>query len=311
MTTIFMSECMGHWRNPGGTERENAALKRRDAVEAPIAAARMKKRWVALKRQLGLDQAEGVGYVLWAATCALRHRDSVGEYPPTKDDWPLVDGCSGSADPSYNASGWHIAYTRVRDPRASAGVGFRIRAVPDTSLRMPGPLLETDQRGIVVRQDSLNAPGYAVGSPLRPIYALLFDCIRDNSAVRGTGPKGVVTLEDLIFTRQRGCGNMQIFRFESGPPAFDPNVALLNVPTTGFRRFNVATQYQLLYVPHGKKPDAGYDLQLTPLQYGASGIRSYMLTGGTAHVTWEQRRATIADPLADACERDLSQPCSR
>jgi hypothetical protein len=196
-------------------------------------------------------------------------------------------------------------------PGASAGVGFRIRAVPDTSLRMPGPLLETDQRGIVVRQDSLNAPGYAVGSPLRPIYALLFDCIRDNSAVRGTGPKGVVTLEDLIFTRQRGCGNMQIFRFESGPPAFDPNVALLNVPTTGFRRFNVATQYQLLYVPHGKKPDAGYDLQLTPLQYGASGIRSYMLTGGTAHVTWEQRRATIADPLADACERDLSQPCSR
>jgi hypothetical protein len=95
----------------------------------------------------------------------------------------------------------------------------------------------------------------------------------------------------------------------------DPNIARLYLPTTrelvSFPLEDQSTAWDLTYVPHGKTPADGYDLHVRPITYGFTGIRSYLLSGGEAHVTWENRRATLTDPLAEPCEMDPWQACGR
>jgi hypothetical protein len=167
----------------------------------------------------------------------------------------------------------------------------------------------------MVRRDSANALAFAVGSPLHVITKVVFPCIQKGSDVPPASPTGVMTLKDLVFTRQIGCDRIQLTRVETGNGVVspDPNVARLFIPSTGpyvgIGPDNVATIWDLLYVPYGKKPEDGYDLHARPMRYGELGIRSYLLTGGRIHVTWEDRQATTKDPIAEVCERDINAPC--
>jgi hypothetical protein len=69
------------------------------------------------------------------------------------------------------------------------------------------------------------------------------------------------------------------------------------------------TSYTLFYVPRGR-PGRAFDVLARPENYGANGVRSYLLTdGGQLHVTTEERAATPADPAPEPCEVDLKTPC--
>jgi hypothetical protein len=181
---------------------------------------------------------------------------------------------------------------------------------------MKGPLLEVDNRGMILQRDSANAPAYAVGSPLQPVTAVVMDCIRKNApGAKPRSPDGVLSLRDLVFTGARGCSriDLQQVKTDNGYVLDDPNIARLYLPTTrefsGVRVEDMSTAWDLTYVPYGKTPADGYDFYLRPMLYGFTGVRSYLLTNGAAHVTWEERRATGSDPLADACERDPNTAC--
>jgi hypothetical protein len=59
----------------------------------------------------------------------------------------------------------------------------------------------------------------------------------------------------------------------------------------------------------GGTAEDGFDLQVRPMMYGFTGVRSYLVTHGHVHATWEDRPATINDPLAEPCEIDPNQSC--
>jgi hypothetical protein len=174
-----------------------------------------------------------------------------------------------------------------------------------------------DNRGLIVRRDSANGPTYAVGSPLQPISAVLMDCIRKNSVspeVEANAGTRAMTLRDLVFY-PRHCGRIQLeqVKTDGGYVVDDPNVARLFLPTTrafvGIPLDDISTSWDLTYVAHGKTPADGYELQVRPMMYGFTGIRSYLMTEREIHVTWEDRRATVTDPLAEACELKPRIPC--
>jgi hypothetical protein len=246
-------------------------------------------------------------------SCVVTQRKKRGEYPGVKDSLPDAgQDCYELTRQQADPSGWRILYSPMPPRQGDSTGGFHLRAGPDAVLRLRGPLLEVDQRGIILRRDSANAPAFAVGSPLPPIQAVLIGCINEGSDVKPASSTAVLTLRDLLFARRSGCFRIQVMPVENSS---DSNLARLVVPTTGpyagGNSWDTYTRWDLSYVPHGKKPSDGYDLHARPTDYGYSGIRSYLLTGGRISVTPEERRATRSDPLAEVCESDINAPCTR
>jgi hypothetical protein len=313
--TLFMSGCVTPWGDPGGTALRNAAYERQRPGNEAAAADRARARWISEVREHGLDLAVGVHRLGLATGCVLYHRKEKGEYPGVKDSLPdMGDVCWELQRVKDDETGWRVRYTRIPGRPGDPPVGFRIRAGPDAALRMRGPLLEVDYRGLILRRDSANAPAFIVGSPLQPITLVLMDCIRKASEIKPKSRSGVLTLYDLVFYPGH-CGRIQLEQVKSdnGTVLPDPNIARLFLPTT--RAFvaipleDISTSWDLTYVPHGKRPADGYDLHVRPMMYGYTGVRSYFMTGDTIHVTWEDRRATPSDPLAEECEIDPAKAC--
>jgi len=167
---------------------------------------------------------------------------------------------------------------------------------------------------MILRRDSADAPAFIVGSPLQPITAVLMDCIRKAPDTKPESPSGVLTLRELVFYPGH-CGRIQLeqVKGDGGTVLPDPNIAHLFLPTTrafvGIPLEDISTSWDLTYVPHGKTAADGYDLHVRPMMYGYTGVRSYLLTAGQIHVTWEERRATPSDPLAEECEIDPTKAC--
>jgi hypothetical protein len=312
--TLFMGWCTGHWYDPGGDAVREAEYARRRPIEEAAAVQRAKAKWIGEVREHGLDLAKGVHRLRLAAGCVLLHRQKQGEYPPVRDSLPEAEVCYEVHRVKDDETGWRIVYTRIAGKPGDPAEGFRLRAVPDAALKLRGPLVETDNRGLILRRDSSNAPGFAVGSPLQPITAVLMDCIRKNANTKPESRNGVLTLRELVFYPGH-CGRIQLeqVKTDGGSVVPDSNLARLYLPTTrayvNIPLDDISTSWDLTYVPHGKTPADGYDLHVRPMTYGFTGIRSYFLTEGTVHVTWEDRRATTSDPLAELCERDINAPC--
>jgi hypothetical protein len=305
---LFLSGCTTQWADPGGTALADARVNRRVEAASVEAEARARAKWIGEVREHGLDLAVGLRRLQMAAGCVLGHRKREGEYPPVEDSLPkLGEYCSELYLRKHDESGWRILYSRIPGKPGDPPVEFRVRAGPDAALRMKGPLLEVDYRGILLKRDSAGGPAFTLGSPLQPVTAVIMDCIRKNAGVKSQSKNGVVTLRDLVFYPEH-CGriDLQQPKTDSGYILDDPNNAWLFLPTTrafvGFPLEDQSTAWNLTYVPHGKTPADGYQLHVRPMHYGFSGIRSYLMTGAEIHATWEDRRATLTDPLAEQCE---------
>jgi hypothetical protein len=313
---LFMSACVSQWAEPGGTALKDARMARRAEVYAVEAEAQAKRRWIIEMREHGLDIAVGVRRLRLAAGCVLDYRKKQGKYPAVKPDSlpDFEEGyCSELPLRKADESGWRVLYSPFPD-------GFRVKLGPDAALRMKGPVLEVDSRqGILLRRDSANGPAFAVASPPKLIRDVTMDCIRRTSElpeVKAEAGKRALTLRDLLFLHHpQGCGwlDMEQLKTESGYILDQPNEALLFLSSTdkfvGLEVDEIATSWHLTYLPHGKTPADGYDLQVRPMNYGFTGIRSYLMTAEGVHVTWEDRGATPSDPLAEPCELDPRTAC--
>jgi hypothetical protein len=315
LETLFMGPCTTQWYDPGGDPVRKAEYARRRPIQEAAAMQRAKSKWIREVREHGLDLAVGVHRLRLAAGCVLQQRQKQGEYPEAKDSLPEGESCYEVHRLKDDETGWRIRYTRLPGQEGDRSEQFRIRAVPDSALRMPGPVVETDYRGLIVRRDSSNGAAFAVGSPLQPITGVLMDCIRKNANTKPESRNGVLTLSELVFYPGH-CSRIQLEQVKTDGGYVLPdsnNSARLFLPTTrayvGIPLEDISTSWNLTYVPHGKTPADGYDLHARPMRYGWTGIRSYLLTGEEIHVTWEDRRATTSDPLAEVCERDINAAC--
>jgi hypothetical protein len=314
--SLFLGWCTAQWIHPGGTALANAAYERQRPIQEALAARRAKERWMTEVRSHGLDLALGVSRLRLATGCVLAYRQKHGEYPAAKDSLPDIgETCWELRRVKDDESGWRILYSRGPGSARAPRVEFRVHAGPDTALKMSGPLLDVDSRGMIFRRENARSPAFVVGSPLQPVVAVLMDCIRKGSSAKPASRNGVLNLRDLVFSSQF-CGRIQLEQVKSdaGVPSSDPNVARLYLPTTrafvGIPLEDISTSWDITYVPHGKTPADGYDLHVRPMMYGFTGVRSYLLTGGKIYATWEDRRATVDDPLAEQCELDTNIPCS-
>jgi hypothetical protein len=311
---LFMSGCTTHWADPGGTALHEARVATQVEAAGVEAEARAKRKWQSEVRKNGLDLAIGVHRLELATGCALDHRQKHGEYPAPKDSLPDIrDGCGDLPLRKNDETGWRILYTRIPSRPGDPPNQFRVQAGPDRDLRLKGPLLDLDYRGIIMRRDSASGPAFALGSPLQPIQGVVMDCIR--KAAHPKAPHATLTLQDLIFHSSLGCSRvyLQQVKDDGGTVSPDPNLARLYLPTTraftDIRVEDMSTAWNLTYVPLGRTPEDGFDLQVRPMMYGFTGVRSYLMTHGQVHATWEDRPATINDPLAEPCEIDPNQPC--
>jgi hypothetical protein len=265
-------------------------------------------------REHGLDLAIGVHRLRLTAGCVLVHRQKHGDYPLVEDSLPAGDMCYEVHRVKDDETGWRVRYSRIPGKSGDPSGEFRVRAIPDPALKLPGPLVETDYRGLILRRDSSNAPSFAVGSPLQPITGVVMECIRKNANIKSESRNGVLSLRELVFYPGH-CSRLDLeqVKTDGGSVVPDSNIARLYLPTTrayvGIPLDDISTSWNITYVPHGKTPLDGYDLHVRPMMYGWTGIRSYLLTGGSIHVTWEDRRATPSDPLPEACESDINSAC--
>jgi hypothetical protein len=312
--TLFMGPCTKHWYDPGGEPVREAEYARRRPFEEAAAIQRAKAKWIREVREHGLDLAVGVHRLRLAAGCVLQYRQKEGKYPPVVDSLPEADVCYEVHRIKDDETGWRVRYDRIPGKPGAPSDEFRVRAVPDVALKMRGPLVETDHRGLILRRDSSDAPAFAVGSPLQPITAVVMDCIRKNANIKSESPNGVLSLRELVFYPGH-CSRLDLVQVKTdgGSVVPDSNIARLYLPTTrayvGFPLEDLSTSWNINYVPHGKTPADGYDLHVRPMTYGYTGIRSYLLTGNAIHVTWEDRPATPSDPPTELCERDINEPC--
>lgn len=312
---LFMSGCTAHWADPGGTALRDARVATQVEAASVEAEAQAKRKWQSEVRKNGLDLAIGVHRLELATGCVLNHRQKHGEYPVAKDSLPdLGEVCTDLNLRKNDETGWRILYTRISGRPGDPSDEFRVQAGPDRDLRIKGPLLEVDYRGIMVKRDSADGPAFAVGSPLQPIKGVVMDCIRRGAQSKAQ-PHAPLTLQDLIFHSSRGCSRVYLdqVKDDGGTVSPDPNLARLYLPTTraftDIRVDDMSTAWNLTYLPLGKTPEDGFDLQVRPMTYGFTGVRSYLMTHGEVHATWEDRPATMNDPLADPCEMDPNQPC--
>jgi hypothetical protein len=314
--TLFMGACVTPWFDPGGTARAEAAYQRQRPIEEALAVKRQQARWISEKRRYGLDLAEGFRQLELATSCVLTEREKHGEFPRPKDSLPDAgQNCYELHRLQGDERGWRVLYTRIPGRSGDPAVEFRVRVGPDAALRLPGPFLETDYRGLIVRRDSTRGPAFAAGSPVQPIVGVVLGCINKAKNIKGESPTGVLTLYELVFASGHHCDRIQLeqVKNDNGTLSSDPNVARLYIPATGpyagVTWRTLATSWDLFYVPHGKTPADGYDLHVRPVRYGESGIRSYLMTAGQTHVTWENRAATVEDPLVEECEIDPWKSC--
>jgi len=312
---LFMSGCTTHWADPGGTALHEARLATQIEAASVEAEAQAKRKWQSEVRKNGLDLAVGVHRLELATGCVLSHQRKHGEYPAAKDSLPdLGEVCTELTLRKNDETGWRILYTRVPGRPGDPSSEFRVQAGPDRELRMKGPLLEVDYRGIMIKRDGAGEPAFALGSPLQPINGVVMDCIR-KGAHSNVQPHATLTLQDLIFHSSLGCSRVSVqqVKDDGGTVSPDPNLARLYLPTTraftDIRVDDMSTAWNLTYVPLGRTPEDGFDLQVRPMMYGFTGVRSYLMTHGQVHATWEDRPATINDPLAEPCEIDPNQPC--
>jgi hypothetical protein len=318
---LFMSGCVSQWADPGGTALAKARDERRAVAYGVEAQERAKLKWVGEVQEHGLDLAVGVHRLWMAAGCVLDYQKKQGEYPAVrKDSLPDFEEGYCAELPLRRAgeSGWRILYSPTAASPGEKANGFGVRLGPDAALRMKGPVLEVNSRGILLKRDSANGLAFAVGSPLQPIRDVVMDCIRRSSEspeVKAYVGKRAMTLRDLVFYHPMGCGRLQLeqLKTESGYILEKPNDAVLFLSTSGafvgIQLDDISTSWSLTYVPHGKTPADGYELQVRPMNYGFTGIRSYLITAGEVHVTWEDRPATSSDGRAEACEMDPHTGC--
>jgi hypothetical protein len=306
LVTVFMGSCTTQWFTPGGTARQNAVLASRLDASHADALVRARKKWVEQMRTRGLDEAIGVRRAFTVIDCAARHLAKHGDYPRPRWNAPDTDQCVSTFSwMETDDAGWRITYRPVADSSARV-TGFRVRITPDSALHVDGPVIESDESGLVTIRAHRGEPAHVRGSPLPAIVETLVPCIRTNVLPYSIGMKDPVTLTDLVFQSREACNGPVVAETIKSDPdsslSYNPNAARLVILAPGFERYNTAAVYNLLYVPRGKRPLDGYDLYAWPMRYGDSGLRSYLLSGDEIHVTTENRRATASDPLAPACE---------
>jgi hypothetical protein len=317
---LFMGQCTAPWIDPAGTAHADAATARRVEAASAESEARARAKWIGQLRDNGLNLSAGDNQLMIAASCLYSVRKKQGWYPAPEDSlWHgIEDNCWELRRRQTGESGWRVLYSRSP---GDSSAGFQLRGGPDAALRLKGPLLEIDQRGLMVRRDSAKAPAFAVGSPAFVVARVVALCITRGGSLEPRSPSGVRTLHDLIFRLESGCSRVQIDRVKEDSYVRDdlPNQANLWIPTTGpfvgIAIDDIATIWTLLYVPYGKTPADGYELQVRPLRFGDTGFRNYLLRVGKdekeakVYVTWEDRPATTSDSLVPACEMDPNLAC--
>jgi hypothetical protein len=308
--TLFMGACTAHWMNPAGTAYAEAASQRRAAAASAESEYQTRAQWIQRMRERGLDLESGHSQVRIAAECLTMYRKKNGGYPVAEDGlWPGVEeSCWELKRRQSGESGWRVRYTPTP-------AGFQVTAGPDPVLKLKGPLLEIDQRGLMLRRETAQGPAYAVGTPVFVITRIVAQCIAKAASYKPKAPSGVLTFHELVFRGELGCYRIQLQRVkeDSGYEPDLPNEANLWIPITGpyvgIRVDDIATIWRLSYVGHGKTPRDGYKLHARPLRFGETGFRNYLLEDGKMYVTWEDRPATTSDPLVEQCELDPNTAC--
>jgi hypothetical protein len=210
-------------------------------------------------------------YVL--ENCLAQYKQAEGSYPDTFKKLLRRNRC---VDPSVLRE-LEITYSA----RPKPAIGFNLMVRESSLWTGRWSELSVDEGGVI--QETL--PGVQPG-PLRNPSQLLYEisgCLNRFSQANGTLPS---SLKDLWGLNKYRCPDSTLGK---------DNQFLLN-------------GYQITY----EVASSGTSAQMTarPQQYGATGIRSYLLDAeGKLHVTMENRAATSLDDLAPVCEYELYTRC--
>jgi hypothetical protein len=309
---LSLGEFAQVWISPEGTKLRDAKLAVRVEEAGKRSAARARQRWLDLMRTRGMDEALGTRTALVATNCAMGYRTQNGEFPAASGTTLHTAQCdSWLSEISTDDEAWRLAYYPVQaDGRVT---GFRIALAPDTVLGLDGPIIESNDAGLVTMRAKPGAPAYIRGSPLPAVVNWVVPCVWAIVTAYQLKAHQVYTLEDLVGRAKNICNADPLSSIDEDPDPkmrYNANAYRIIVSAPGFQKYNTTSVYDLLYVPRGKKQGDGYDLYVSPMNYAYSGVRSYLVAADKSiHVTTERRRATLSDPLALPCESNLKVPC--
>jgi hypothetical protein len=298
------------WISPEGTKVREARFDKIAEEHGRESLARARRKWLDMMRTRGMDEARGTLTALLATDCALKYRTQHGQFPADSATFQTGQCYQWLDEISRNDDAWRLRYYPVR--KNGSVTGFRLALSPDTVLGFDGPIIESNEAGLVTMRAKRGAPAYVRASPLPAVVNWVIPCLGANIARYTAAGEQAHTLEDLVGRGKISCNIPLSPVDEDHDPTIvhNPNVSRLIVTAPGFERYNTTSVYNLLYAPHGKHQGEGYDLYAWPMDYGNSGVRSYLLAAdGSIHVTEVRRRATLSDPLAWVCESDASVPC--
>ena len=301
------------WGNPEAIRLRQAKLVRRVAEDSRNAPARQRQKWLDEMRHRGMDEAEGTRRALLIADCVVQYRVSYGSYPRPNGTVPDVEKCAAYLSGlQTDEKAWRTVYGTTGKGDNGAG-GFTIVEAPDTALRLDGPIIEVNERGLVTMRAHAGAPAFIRASPLPELVEFVIPCIGANIAAYSRQGEQALTIEDLVGRSKINCTAIPFTPiYEDSDPSLvrNPNVYRMVLIAPGFERYNTTAVYNVQYVMHGSGQGEGYDLYSWPMTYAYSGMRSYLLAAdGSIHVTTENRRANLSDPLALECEYHLTLPC--
>jgi len=301
------------WISPEGAKLRDAKLAHRIEEYSKTAAVRRRQKWIAEMHHRGLDEAEGTRRALLIADCVVQYRLGHGNYPRATGTVPDVDKCAAYLSGiQTDEKAWRTVY-RTTDKRDNGAAGFTIVEAPDTAIGLDGPIIEANEQGLFTMRAHAGAPAYIRASPLPGLVEWVMPCLGANIAAYSRLGEQALTMEDLIGRSKISCTAVPLGPiYEDSDPTLvrNPNVSRLAVSAPGFERYNTAAVYNVQYVMHGSRQGQGYDLYAWPMTYAYNGMRSYLLAAdGSIHVTTENRRATLSDPLGFECEYDLRVPC--
>lgn len=310
---LVLGEFAQMWISPEGTKLRDAKLAVLVEEASKRSAARARQSWLHLMRTRGMDEALGTRSALLATDCAMTYWTQHGQFPPASGTAFHTDQCDNwLGEISKDDEAWRLAYFPVQT--GGRITGFRMALSPDTVLGLDGPIIESNEEGLVTMRAKRGAPAYIRGTPLPAVVNWVVPCVWAIVTAYQLKAHQVYTLEDLVGRAKKVCNEDPLSSIQDDPDpkmVYNPNAARIVVTAPGFQKYNTASVYDLLYVRRGKKQGDGYDLYVWPMNYAYSGVRSYLVAADKSiHVTTLRRRATLSDPLALPCESEVKVPCS-
>ena len=305
LTIVSGGGCTSRWADPVAYNVQEIRWSLRDRRFAAQAEA-TEMRWRDSVRRSGLSANWGAWRTLMMRRCLQVYADSSSRMPPDSLSIPSYGGLCRSPEAFHQ--GPQRGYTTRYVPPA-AGADYRLITTPLSVLALAGPIIELDERGIVTKRDSAQAPAYASFSPVATMHALRA-CLDSAFAAAGTPPP---TVHDLVQSRRSPCAPLGLTPYYGPSEArrTDENAVRVSLPV-GAYGVEVVAFYILEYVPIGARFPRKFDLHARPHHFPSTGLRSYLLTAaGALHATSENRAATPADPGPLECESSVRVACWR